>query len=82
MYSKDELSSKAHVQLIEIAKEYGISRASKLSAQELVYKILDHQAASPDNDDNAKKEKKALPKQRRTRLKPTPIAESNVGQQN
>ncbi|MBR4301603.1 MAG: transcription termination factor Rho [Bacteroidales bacterium] len=79
MYSKDELSSKAHVQLIEIAKEYGISRASKLSAQELVYKILDHQAASPDNDDNAKKEKKALPKQRRTRLKPTPIAESNVG---
>ena len=79
MYSKDELSSKAHVQLIEIAKEYGISRASKLSAQELVYKILDHQATSPDNDDNAKKEKKALPKQRRTRLKPTPIAESNVG---
>ena len=57
MYSKDELSSKAHVQLIEIAKEYGISRASKLSAQELVYKILDHQATSPDNDDNAKKEK-------------------------
>jgi transcription termination factor Rho len=44
-----------------------------------VYKILDHQAASPDNNDNAKKEKKALPKQRRTRLKPTPIAESNVG---
>ena len=79
MYSKDELSSKAHVQLIEIAKEYGISRASKLSAQELVYKILDHQATSPDNDDNAKKEKKALPKQRRTRLKPIPIAESNVG---
>ena len=79
MYSKDELSSKAHVQLIEIAKEYGISRASKLSAQELVYKILDHQATSPDNDDNAKKEKKTLPKQRRTRLKPTPIAESNVG---
>ena len=78
MYSKDELLNKAHVQLIEIAKEYGISRASKLSAQDLVYKILDHQALSPDKENNASKEKKALPKQRRTRLKPTPIAESNV----
>ena len=55
MYSKDELLNKAHVQLIEIAKEYGISRASKLSAQDLVYKILDHQALSPDKENNASK---------------------------
>lgn len=78
MYSKTELSAKAHVELIEIANNFGIARATKLSAQDLIYKILDHQAMSPDTN-NEPKEKKKLPKQRRTRLKPTPIAESNVG---
>ncbi|MBR7167790.1 MAG: transcription termination factor Rho [Bacteroidales bacterium] len=76
MYNKNELSEKAHIELVEIAKELGISRAMKLTKQELVYKILDHQAATPV-ENKATKEVTA-PKQRRTRLKPTPIAESNV----
>ncbi len=71
MYSKSELTSKAHIQLIEIAKELGISRTSRMTPQELIYKILDTQAANADpGEDNN-------PKQRRERLKPTPLAESS-----
>ena len=76
MYNKSELSAKAHIELIEIAKKLGVSRASRMEAQELIYKILDIQAKTPStesssNDDN-------LTKQRRARLKPMPLAESNV----
>lgn len=76
MYNKSELSAKAHIELIEIAKNLGVSRASRMEAQELIYKILDIQAKTPStesssNDDN-------LTKQRRARLKPMPLAESNV----
>ena len=76
MYNKIELSEKAHIELVEIAKELGISRAMKLTKQELVYKILDHQASTPVENKTTKEV--VAPKQRRTRLKPTPIAESNV----
>ena len=76
MYSKNELSDKAHIELVEIAKELGISRAMKLTKQELVYKILDHQASNPGN--NKASTEIAAQRQRRTRLKPTPIAESNT----
>lgn len=76
MYNKNELSEKAHIELVEIAKELGISRAIKLTKQELVYKILDHQASTPVETKTTKEV--TTPKQRRTRLKPTPIAESNV----
>ena len=77
MYNKNELSDKALIELIEIAKKLGISHASKFGAQELIYKILDHQAANPGEDDS-QTEKTSTPKQRRTRLKRTPIAESTV----
>ena len=77
MYNKNELSDKALIELIEIAKKLGISHASKFGAQELIYKILDHQAANPGEDDS-QTEKTSTPKQRRTRLKRTPIAESKV----
>ena len=76
MYNKNELSEKAHIELVEIAKELGISRAIKLTKQELVYKILDYQASTPVETKTTKEV--TTPKQRRTRLKPTPIAESNV----
>ena len=76
MYNKNELSEKAHIELVEIAKGLGISRAMKLTKQELVYKILDHQASTPVETKTTNEV--VAPKQRRTRLKPTPIAESNV----
>ena len=76
MYNKTELSAKAHIELIEIAKKLGVSRASRMEAQDLIYKILDIQAKTPSvesasNEDN-------MTKQRRARLKPMPLAESNV----
>ena len=76
MYNKNELSEKAHIELVKIAEELKISRAMKLTKEELVYKILDHQAANPIEE--TKNKETAAPKQRRARLKPTPIAESNV----
>ena len=48
MYSKNELTAMAHVRLMEIAEQMGISKAKRLEAQELVYKILDHQATHPE----------------------------------
>ena len=74
MYNISELSSKAHIELIEIAKELGVSRPSRYDAKELIYKILDIQANNPDNKE---KHEDAEPRQRRARLKPMPVAESN-----
>ena len=78
MYTKEELTKTALVSLIEIAQGLGISRASKLSENELIYKILDHQAAHPDTPDE--EQPKVSPRPKRTRLKPKPIAESNMTQ--
>ena len=79
MYNKDELTAKAHIELIGIAKNMGISRAAHYNAQELVYKILDEQAAAPAPDDNSENDTDELPKprQKRTRLQPTLLAESS-----
>ena len=76
MYTKEELTKTALVSLIEIAQGLGISRASKLTENELIYKILDHQAANPDPEDENKP--KVSPRPKRARLKPKPIAESNM----
>ena len=76
MYTKEELSKTAHVSLIEIAQGLGISRASKLSENELIYKILDYQAVHPDEKDEEKGQVQSRPK--RARLRPKPIAESNM----
>ena len=78
MYSINDLTAKAHIELIGIAKTMGITRASHYSAQELIYKILDQQAANPTPDDSAATGDEApKPRQKRTRLKPTLLAESS-----
>ena len=77
MYSKTELTAKAHIELIEIAKSLGISKATRLDAQELVYKILDYQASNPTpqaaqqhvGDDQPRK---------RQHMKPKMLAESTM----
>ena len=74
MYNISELTSKAHIELIDIAKDLGISRASRRDPQELIYAILDAQAKNPPAD--APQDAQA-PHPKRTRLKPTPVAESN-----
>ncbi len=48
MYDIIELSNKKVTELRDIAKELDISRPNSLKKQDLVYKILDEQAANPE----------------------------------
>jgi len=57
MYDIIELNGKLVSELKEIAKELNIPKYEKLLKQDLVYKILDHQALNPTTD-VLKKEKK------------------------
>ena len=75
MYSKTELTAKAHIELIEIAKGMGISKATRLDAQELVYKILDHQAANPVPQAAQQHSGDEQPRKRQ-HMKPKMLAES------
>lgn len=78
MYNKSQLDTKSLEDLKAIAQELNIPKLNKLNEQELIYKILDFQAANPSKEE---KEESSSPKQKaqkRTRLKPKPVAESNV----
>ena len=77
MYSKNELTAKAHIELIDIAKEMGIAKASRLDAQELIYKILDHQAANPTKGEAQQSEDEHQPRKRQ-HMKPKLLAESTM----
>ena len=74
MYSKSELTAKAHIELMDIAEKMGIAKAKRLDAQELVYRILDHQAAHPDSAPAAPQQEMA--ERRRQHMKPQLLAES------
>ncbi|MBR1785452.1 MAG: transcription termination factor Rho [Bacteroidales bacterium] len=76
MFSKSELEAKAHIELIDIAKQMGISRAAHYDASELIYRILDHQALVPQQEGEAPAEE-AAPRKRR-HMKPQLLAESSV----
>ncbi|MFA7081502.1 MAG: transcription termination factor Rho [Bacteroidales bacterium] len=77
MYNKSQLDTKSLEELKSIAEELSIPKINKLKEQDLIYKILDHQAANPKKEDIEKENTTKTAK--RTRLKPKPIAESNVG---
>lgn len=79
MYNKSELDTKSLDDLKLIAKELKIPKFNKFKEAELVYKILDFQAANPAEEDIAKEAEKKQKNQKRARLKPKPVAESNVG---
>ncbi len=79
MYNKSELDTKSLDDLKLIAKELNIPKFNKFKEAELVYKILDFQAANPAEEDIAKEAEKKQKNQKRARLKPKPVAESNVG---
>ena len=80
MYSKTELENKAHIELIDIAKQMGLAKATRLEQQELIYRILDHQAANPVADDKpaASDERSEGGNRRRQHMKPQLLAESSV----
>jgi transcription termination factor Rho len=79
MYTIDDLNVRLLSELKEIAEGMGIKNAKKLSKQDLVYKILDEQAVSPETAPAAKKatsqegepERKMRPR-RRENVAPTP----------
>lgn len=66
MYDIIELSNKKVAELKEIAKELKIPKSEKLLKQDLIYKILDHQALHPSAD-VLENEKKSNKPQKRTR---------------
>jgi len=79
MYDIIELSSKKVAELKEIAKELKISKADKLLKQDLIYKILDHQALHPTKDvlENEKKSNKPAKRTRR-RISRKPEGTTNM----
>jgi hypothetical protein len=86
MYTIDDLNVRLLSELKDIAEGMGIKNAKKLSKQDLVYKILDEQAVSPETAPAAKKaitqegepERKMRPR-RRENVAPTPTkAESEL----
>ena len=74
MYSKTELESKALVEIIGIAEKMGI-RTRNVAPQDIIYRILDHQASNPDASDNSDGD--ASPRHRQ-HLKPQLLAESSM----
>lgn len=50
MYDKQELEEKLLPELREIAKQLNIRKSETIKKQELIYQILDHQAANPGPD--------------------------------
>ena len=78
MYSKTELTAKAHIELIDIAEKMGIAKAKRLDAQDLIYKILDHQAANPAQGDEMPQDDPDAQQRKRQRLKPKLLAESTL----
>nr|MBC8457438.1 Rho termination factor N-terminal domain-containing protein [Deltaproteobacteria bacterium] len=57
MYDIISLDSKELSEIREIAKSMNIPKVDKLEKQELIYKILDHQALNPTQDDITKEKK-------------------------
>lgn len=77
MYNKSQLEERSIDELRAIAKAMNISKISRLTAQEIVYKILDSQAKEEAKTTEQENISVAV-KKPRTRLKPKPIAESNT----
>lgn len=77
MYSKSQLEGRSLDELKAIAKALNISKISRLSAQEIIYKILDFQAQEESTAKNTETKETTI-KKPRARIKPKPIAESNV----
>jgi transcription termination factor Rho len=67
MYDIIELNNKLATELKEIAKELNIPKYETFKKQELIYKILDHQALNPAPEDvqSEKKERRIIFRQRK-----------------
>ncbi|MBL6446817.1 transcription termination factor Rho [Fulvivirga sp. 29W222] len=63
MYTIEELNVRLLSELKEIAEELGLKNYKKLAKQELIYKILDQQAVTPENQLPKKKTPESKPEQ-------------------
>jgi transcription termination factor Rho len=82
MYTIEELEDKLLSELRDIADSLEISNSKKLQKQELIYKILDHQASRPEldskpqdtviEDDKKDGDSKRRPRVKRENVKVTP----------
>lgn len=81
MYSKTQLLEKSLEELKQISKELGLTKISRLNSQDLIYKILDFQAQNQPQP-IVEEKKEEVKRRTRTRIKPKPIAESNVKKEN
>ena len=61
MYTLNELKDRLLSELKEIAEQQNVGNFKRLSKQDLIYKILDHQAAQPDGPPAVKKAPAAAP---------------------
>ncbi|RLD91645.1 MAG: transcription termination factor Rho [Bacteroidetes bacterium] len=75
MYIKSELESKLASELKAIAKQLNIPKADKLEKEEIIYKILDFQAANPTSE--MLDQEKASAKPRRGRPKKNQATDKN-----
>ena len=78
MYSKTQLLEQSLEELKKIAKDLGLTKISRLNSQDLIYKILDFQAQTQPTPIAQQSNKEEVKRRTRTRIKPKPIAESNV----
>ncbi len=83
MYDIIELNSKLVAELRQIAKGLNIPKADKQLKQDLIYKILDHQALNPSKEilDEEKKRLLEKSKRRKTQNKETKPTEKKVATQ-
>jgi len=77
MYDIISLDSKQLFEIREIARSMNIPKVDKLEKQELIYKILDHQALNPSQDDIAYEKKEIKRGRGRPPKKERPKSESD-----
>jgi len=79
MYDIISLNEKSLQELKDIAKELDLKKVDRLAKQEIVYKILDHQALNPSPEILAKEKVSREPREKKPRK---PVGGSNIGREN
>ena len=77
MFEISELKAKTLADLQQIAKSIGLTKTSQLNKLDLVYQILDLQAANPTKTENPSSEKPKTEKPKRKRLVTKAVSENN-----
>ena len=78
MFEISELKAKTIAELQQIAKSIGLTKTSQLKKLDLVYQILDTQAANPTKEEKPKA-KTERPKRKRVAKKPAVEKSSQPG---